>query len=122
MLPSDIHVSRMHSLADTFGHAEAEQFAMIMVLALADAGDEWRPISIRDIADFMQRSPLIGEFKWNPLYRPSLGDLYARGFVVVSSTSDTVEFTGAALSILSTRARHPRFATSQASLARIGLT
>jgi len=81
--PSDIIIAGGVPLCDVFDRAEAEQMAALMIVTLAAAGDEWRPVTQQDINEFV--SGVLSESKppsWiaNPFFKPDPSDLVSRGY------------------------------------------
>lgn len=99
--PSDVVLHPGAPLVATFGKAEREQAAALIVLALAELGDEWRSITNKEIMDTFETKARAGEspafdYARNPFFRPAPSELAAEGFIRRTGAGDeggTIEFT-----------------------------
>jgi DNA-binding PadR family transcriptional regulator len=82
--PSDVVLQAM-PLIGTFGHAEAEAAAALIVLACVDAGDEWKPLTLAELQATFERH--YNERPWMrvPFLRPDLNALAREGYALMST-------------------------------------
>lgn len=114
MKPADVVLAIPCPLAGCFRKAEAERAAALLVRALAELGNEWRPITWGDAQSVWRRDLAAGVDPVATILGSSLAivqpDVYALidgGFVtapvVDGKTSGPFEFTPAALELMRER-------------------
>lgn len=84
MKPSEI-LLRVPPLHDVFRKAEAEAAAACIVRACQFHGDEWKPVSAKDIAevlksDIASKTEPFASLVTNPFFRPDVWMLIERGY------------------------------------------
>jgi len=81
--PSEIRLLAPAPLMNTFGRAELETAAAILILGMAYRDDTWDAISPHDCIPAAHAS--FGDHSrswlWNPFLRPSFAGLYNAGFI-----------------------------------------
>lgn len=80
--PSSVRCPSPMGFVDMFGRAEAEQYAWLMVHALAQTGDRWRPITPAEVVDLFQETvEEHGAPSWlgNPFFKPDARVLIESG-------------------------------------------
>lgn len=111
MKPSDVKLFARSwvPLTDTFGRVEREAAAAFIVQTCIANGDEWRPVTWKQIAEAMlsafENHGQWKELKSNPFFRPDVHDLIAKGFARWVGEPDddgdrAVEFTERGLAAL----------------------
>lgn len=86
-------------LVATFGKAESEHAAALMVGALVALGDEWRPLTPGEIGKFIEQAvgnkqePFYG-LRNNPFFKPNFFRLAADGYAVFTGKDDTLHVLG----------------------------
>lgn len=109
--PSDVRMWRsVLPLIDTFGHAETEFAAALIVLASKHAGDEWQPLVLKQLAEAMKKEGEEGgqlhHLRTNSfLPYPDLRRLVEDGFAFFGGDPDadpapTIQFTAKGYDVL----------------------
>lgn len=101
--PSDVVMWRaVMPLIDTFGRAEMEAAAALIVLVCQRRGDVWAPVSAKSVGGELRSVIADGVEPWasvnrNPFFRPDIRALISKGFAqwVGGDESQVVEFTAA---------------------------
>lgn len=104
MNPSEVVAKRIANqhcpLTDTLGRSEREVAAAVLLIALAESGDTWGPISPRTVALTLKSVFERAEYRFlkNPfLGRPDYADLVTKGFarwtVPDDGAKSPIEFT-----------------------------
>ena len=85
--PSQVQLASPVPLMNTFGHAELETAAAILILGMAYRDDTWDAISPHDCIPAAQACAhdRSRSWLWNPFLHPSFAGLYNAGFVSSSS-------------------------------------
>lgn len=126
MTPSEVVAKRIANqhcpLTDTLGRSEREVAAAILVIALAESGDTWGPISPRTTAITLKSVFERPEYSFlkNPFLRPDYADLVTKGFARWTMPDDgpksPIEFTEIGIHAIQ-RAALPKEARWDASIA-----
>lgn len=109
--PSQVRMWRgVLPLIDTFGHAETEFAAALMVLACGKQGDQWQPVSLPQMGEAMKKEGepggVLAHLRTNPFTpSPDFRRLASDGFAVFLGDPDDVpappiRFTDKGLDIL----------------------
>lgn len=94
-------------LDNTFGHAETEVAAALMVGALAATGDTWRPLGLDDLMAHVAAQG-IGHVARNPFLRPDFAGLLLTGAIEeVGTMPETFAFTASGRAALARWVRMP---------------
>lgn len=75
----------MPPLTGTMGRVEAEAFATLMIEACVFHGDEWQPLTLKQIGEAVQaalasKKEPFDSLNTNPFWRPDVWDLISRGY------------------------------------------
>jgi len=106
LLPSDIGVHEGdHAnglpLVSTFGSAEAEHVAAVIIRVLARKGDSWRALTLDELWEDMEVDPLVLSRIINPL--KGRADLEKQGAIECDAAALTVEPTAKFVEALNKR-------------------
>lgn len=110
--PSDV-LLRFPLLHGTFGKAEAEWAAGLIVRACQLQGDEWKAVTAADIGDAMRadmaaKTEPLASLTRNPFFRPDVWQLIDRGFARwVDSPGGAAELLPHAITLIGSKHRRP---------------